>query len=125
MRRRCSACGKVKDKRGFFASTHYHCKKCRLVYQRANREEASRRARKHELKRKYGLTLEQYDAMLEAAGGRCECCGKEWHRKLYVDHCHTTGKVRGLLCATCNVAIGMIETHPDIMDAFDYLSQRS
>ena len=58
--------------------------------------------RKSHLKRKYGLTLEEYDAMLEAQGGVCAICGepRPEERTLHVDHDHETGAIRGLLCFT-------------------------
>ncbi len=67
-------------------------------------------------KRKYGLSPDAYDAMLVEQGGRCACCGepfsgptKDGKRSVCVDHCHKTGRVRGLLCSGCNVAIGKFE----------------
>lgn len=68
--------------------------------------------RKRHLERKYGITQPQWDAMFEAQGGVCALCkvpGRAGrHGKLVVDHCHETGKVRGLLCGPCNVAIGIL-----------------
>lgn len=61
----------------------------------------------NQLKHRYGLTVEEYKSMLEAAGGKCECCGEV--SKLCVDHCHSTGKVRGLLCRNCNSALGYLK----------------
>ena len=64
--------------------------------------------RKSHLKRKYGLTLEEYDAMLAAQGGVCAICRqpRPEERTLHVDHDHATGAIRGLLCFTCNNALG-------------------
>jgi hypothetical protein len=61
--------------------------------------------------KKYGLTLEEYDAKLEAQGGACAICGSteprgRWNRHFAVDHCHETGEPRGLLCGGCNVMLG-------------------
>lgn len=62
------------------------------------------------LRHKYGITLEDRDQMLEEQGGCCAICrtdtptGYNWH----VDHCHETGKVRGLLCSKCNQALGLV-----------------
>lgn len=61
------------------------------------------------LKRYYGMTLEDYNAMLSRQSGRCAACGKAppvGGKRLYVDHDHATGNVRGLLCQHCNSAIG-------------------
>jgi hypothetical protein len=77
-------------------------------------------------KRRYGLSYEQYDAMLAAQRGLCLICKKpetslnqHTHepRLLSVDHCHETGKVRGLLCKRCNTGIGAFEEDPDLMKA--------
>lgn len=51
----------------------------------------------------YGITVKQYTAMLKAQGGGCWICGSvPKKRKLHIDHCHKSGKVRGLLCMRCN-----------------------
>lgn len=61
---------------------------------------------------KFGLTLEQYEDMLTAQGGVCKICRQpeRTKRRLAVDHNHTTGKVRGLLCAQCNTRLGHLES---------------
>lgn len=58
--------------------------------------------------RKFGLTVEQYRGMFEAQGHRCAICGKEetGRKRLSVDHCHATGRVRALLCRACNTLLG-------------------
>lgn len=69
-------------------------------------EVLKRKARAHAqaIERKYGYTIEQYDALYKAQGGVCYICGKATgkKRRLAVDHDHKTGKVRGLLCKVCN-----------------------
>lgn len=62
----------------------------------------------YDLRRVYGISLEDYGAMLEAQGGVCRICRKECASgmRLAVDHCHQTGRVRGLLCGKCNTGIG-------------------
>ena len=62
--------------------------------------------------RKFGITPEFYDFMLEYQGHSCGICRKpaaELSRRLAVDHCHATGRVRGLLCGNCNTALGMFK----------------
>lgn len=62
------------------------------------------------LRKKFDMTVEQYEAMATAQDGRCAICRKEPKRyRLAVDHCHATGRVRGLLCPRCNVALGWLE----------------
>ena len=61
---------------------------------------------------KYGVTTDEYNLMFKRQDGKCAICGKhqtEITRSLCVDHCHETGKVRGLLCSKCNSSIGFME----------------
>lgn len=57
--------------------------------------------------RRYGLTAEQHQAMIDAHGGRCALCQRD--RPLHIDHDHTSGRVRGLLCLQCNTTLGWVE----------------
>jgi hypothetical protein len=59
-----------------------------------------------ELKRIYGITLEQYMQMFTAQNGKCSICKTSNTKKLHVDHCHLTNQVRGLLCNNCNNGLG-------------------
>ena len=67
------------------------------------------------LLRTYGLSLQDAKLLWEAQERRCPCCGHDLPepsssvcRTVHVDHCHKTGKVRGLLCVRCNIAIGQV-----------------
>ena len=73
--------------------------------------------RSRALKRCYGLSQGAYDAMLDGQGGGCALCGQKCKsgRSLAVDHCHTTGTVRGLLCGNCNRGLGMFQDDPELM----------
>ena len=85
----------------------------------------------NQLRAKYGITVEEYQAMFDGQGGVCKICGKkettrvsrgEGIRSLAVDHDHNTGKVRGLLCHQCNVVLGQYEKHKDLFPKFqEYL----
>lgn len=71
------------------------------------------------LKQHYGISLEDYQKLLEIQGGKCKVCqttdsGRKTSKFLSVDHCHKTGKVRGIVCSTCNSIIGFIEKTQDI-----------
>jgi Autographiviridae endonuclease VII len=70
-------------------------------------------------KRKYGLTLDDYQTMLAAQAGGCAICGAppSEGQSLHVDHDHDTGAVRGLLCFTCNAGIGMFDHDIDLLSA--------
>lgn len=81
------------------------------------------------LKKLYGLSVSEYEEMYNEAGGCCQVCGvkeSELNRRLAVDHCHNTGKVRGLLCGKCNTALGQLDDDLDkISSLYSYLKERS
>ena len=84
------------------------------AYKQANKERAAESAWKSRLKIEYNLTIEQYNSMLTEQSGGCKICLKpDEGRKLAVDHCHSSGKVRGLLCNKCNRAIGLLNDSVD------------
>jgi hypothetical protein len=70
----------------------------------------------HKRKAKYGLDDETYTRMLEMQAGKCAICDapqeKQRYGKLHVDHCHSSGEVRGLLCAACNTSLGLFRDSP-------------
>lgn len=71
-------------------------------------------------KSNYGVTPENYSRLLVLQNGRCAICRNK--AKLYIDHCHSTGKIRGLLCSMCNLGLGHFKDSPDIMNtAIEYL----
>jgi hypothetical protein len=82
---------------------------------RYKRREASRVV--YQYRKLYGITKDQYDAMLAEQGGRCLLCFgiNADGRRLSVDHNHKTGKVRGLLCSQCNTGIGLFRDNPELL----------
>ena len=106
------------------------CKKCAAEHNRKRwavdpsmRERQAKSQRIRQLK-KFGIDMEKYQAMFLSQNGKCALCGKESSRTLHVDHCHKTGKVRGLLCGPCNLALGIVEEIGG--KAFDdYLNKQS
>lgn len=76
------------------------------------------------LRLKYGITGDEWDALMATQGGRCAICGGTHHRGngWHTDHDHDTGKVRGILCHHCNVGIGCFQDNPaGLIAAAEYL----
>jgi hypothetical protein len=124
--KKCSKCKLNKGLSEFFVSStqpsgyQSNCIDCNRIssrawYQNSSKEKTKLSSRKTLLKIKYGLTLEEYQKILESQNGVCAICGlketsisnkKGGVDSLRVDHCHTTGKIRGLLCSKCNFGLG-------------------
>jgi hypothetical protein len=95
-------------------------------YRRLNPDKVKLAKRRAEYKRKFGITIEEYDTLYLNQGGRCAIClDKPTDRRLAVDHDHITGKIRGLLCKNCNLILGHAEDNCDILErAIKYLEER-
>lgn len=93
-------------------------------WRRENPERWAAIQRRNTLKREYGITPEQYDQMLVEQAGGCAVCGQPPNgKRLHIDHCHTTGKIRGLLCSGCNRALGYLQDDPELLRvAIKYLT---
>lgn len=75
---------------------------------------------------RFGITKDDYAGMVVAQGSKCAICGTfhEYAAALAVDHCHSTGKVRGLLCRSCNTALGFLKDDVALLRAaIDYLER--
>jgi hypothetical protein len=134
MPRWCQVCRATKeDQRARKRIAVRRCYKCQVPLPEAVRQPGKAVCdncridpRKHRQKheqwrrlRKYGLTQDEYDELLQAQGGRCAACGtddpgvKGW----CIDHCHRSGKVRALLCMRCNTMAGLVDEDPAILRA--------
>lgn len=114
----CAYCGDVYTPR-FKTQKRCGSAKCAHAHRVATDE-----ARRSHLARKFGITPDEYDQMLEAQGGVCAICASTCAtgRRLAVDHDHRTGAVRGLLCFRCNVALGKFDDDLDLFaSATNYL----
>jgi hypothetical protein len=85
--------------------------------------------REKAMKHKYGITIKNYEDMVEAQNNKCAICSargeEERNGKLVVDHCHASGKIRGLLCNKCNLLLGHADDTIERLErAILYLSQR-
>jgi Autographiviridae endonuclease VII len=85
-----------------------------LVRKRRHRAAHKEELSDYNLRRRYGICLADYQALLARQGGRCATCRRKPKPKcsLQVDHCHKTGQVRGLLCNRCNTMLGMGDDDP-------------
>lgn len=98
-------------------------KEHRAAYMRAWYQKNPIKKKEYDLKKLYGITLAEYEALLVEQDGKCAICGqKDEYFNLAVDHCHGTNRVRGLLCVGCNRGIGIFRDSPDLlMKAVEYL----
>lgn len=111
----------IECRRGYcrsYGSTNKQRRNVRLrEWRRKNPGAARSKDRKARLKAKYGITPEQVQALKEKQNGCCEICRKATTR-LFVDHCHVTGRRRSLLCQTCNTFLGWYEKKADTIIRF-------
>jgi hypothetical protein len=82
-------------------------------YEKERRKEKPEAFRAIQLKRRYGMSLDDFDQMLKAQGGLCALCLTK--PAVDVDHCHSNGKVRALLCRACNLGLGMFSDKPEML----------
>jgi hypothetical protein len=111
----CSQCKIEKPLTEFFSNKsrkdgkHHQCAICHRIRTKKWQQLNPDKVKNNVLKYQYGITLEKYLEILEAQNGRCKICGTDipgGKGSFHVDHCHDSGKVRGLLCHYCNVGIG-------------------
>jgi hypothetical protein len=100
------------------------------AWREANRDRALASRVSGHMRRMYGLTMKQVEAMKEAQGQRCLCCKTKFgvlkNIKARVDHCHTTGRVRGILCNSCNTTLGHAKDNLKLLRALiRYLERTS
>jgi hypothetical protein len=119
--KRCSKCTRALPASAFAKSKDRSdglagwCKECFNAFMRNGGK------RRSLLKRTYGLTVEQYDAILAGQRGGCAVCGhppkpdRVGRKHLHVDHNHADGRVRGLLCSPCNTALGLLREDPEVI----------
>lgn len=105
------------------------CKPCHQEYKKENPAATARNRKAEKLKLRYGLTYEEWEALRENEGYACMVCGiteVELDRRLDVDHCHSSGKVRGVLCNPCNTLLGHAKDNIGILkSAIAYLENNA
>jgi hypothetical protein len=118
---------KIKEtQRIFYQNNPEYKKEYNKIYMKSYYEKNKENARKYRFK-KFNITPEDYDKIFNEQKGCCAICGKhqlEFKLKLAVDHCHTTGKIRGLCCSNCNLVIGHAHDNVEVLkNAIKYLSK--
>lgn len=123
----CKTCDKLLPSESFakcknvVSGLRSSCKKCLIIFEKNRRDHPDTRQAcikvetESRLKREYGISISERDDMVNSQDRKCKICFLE--RKLYVDHCHSTGKVRGMLCGTCNSGIGFFKDSPDMLES--------
>lgn len=104
-----------------------HCKFCRADVEKKRQQQDHYKVKRQNycLQKHYGITKEEYDNRLEKQNYSCFLCKTKIGTKaLAVDHCHTTGAVRDLLCSPCNQGLGLFRDNPQLLrDAADYIEK--
>ncbi len=88
-----------------------------IGYTSMSKEELKKYTFSYRLKKNYNLDYNDYEKMVNSQKGLCALCGKENNvgKKLFVDHCHKTKRVRGLLCFNCNTTLGKVNDSIDLL----------
>ena len=130
MRKACTWCNQVQllgeypSNKSTPDGTIDMCRSCvKKIY---NGSKTKRSNRNRELKRKYGLSIEEYEVKLKEQDCVCAICKQPSSdlKSLAVDHDHTNGKIRGLLCSKCNLGIGNLEDNPEhLINAKRYIEE--
>ena len=130
--KRCPKCKIEKDETQWYFRDRAHkifgsyCKVCdderKRETTRQRLKDPAKRAKQNKQKRlwKYGLSEEMFIGLLNRSNNSCEICQST--KKLVIDHCHKTGKVRGVLCWSCNIALGHFQDKEEkLLKALAYL----
>lgn len=135
--KRCATCGEDKPRSEYYAvsktesTLRPHCKPCHSTRRKANYAKAGGKDIPYEqlIKREYGITLADYNALLRSQAHRCAVCRRPETirskrtgelRRLAVDHDHVTGAVRGLLCHRCNILVWAFEENHAILGLINH-----
>ena len=125
-KKECSKCSKIKSLSEFtkdsYTYTKYssNCKSCINIANVAN----VKVRKKTTAKRRYNITDEQYDELMDVRN--CAICSEEFNDNRHIDHCHTTGIVRGVLCSFCNMGLGHFKDNiTSLANAIKYLKSNT
>ena len=146
--RRCARCKKYRILAQFrsngVSGLRSYCRKCENAqrydwyhtkggadwhkqWRAKNPDKLARAERRHNLKKAYGLTIDDYNLLLDKQQKRCALCRRlqsQFKKRFAVDHDHTTNKNRGLLCQDCNTGLGLLQDNPRLLrKAAEYIKE--
>lgn len=139
-RKRCPKCKVPKSTKEFskcvsrYDGLQPYCTKCRREYDKINQRKyradpaKKDKFREYDLKKRFGITLDDYNCMMDEQDGKCAICGAiygdNFGNPLTVDHCHKWGHIRGLLCRNCNYGLGNFDDNVEYLhNAIRYLNE--
>ena len=117
----CIKCGESKPLSDFYKNSitkdgkHSYCKKCLIDFSGTRHYRV-----------KYNMTREDRQKLIDQQNSQCAICGYFFksEKHTHIDHCHITGKIRGILCSHCNVALGLLKDSTEILEsAIKYLKK--
>jgi hypothetical protein len=132
MGKQCTICKELKSPSEFYKHSEGQlmgrCKACDREYKRNRyhsnaeyRDKVSKDTKERRLQKTFGISTDEYDALMKEA--KCSIC--ESTTNLVLDHCHNSGKIRGVLCRTCNTGIGHLKDSPELVARALYYLQDS
>lgn len=122
MSKLCKKCGSSFEPK--YKTQVFCCPDCNTAFYRVSKNSHPNRKYKKKtkdevLREKYGISLEVYQALSESQNHRCKICKKDIKNivkhVLFVDHCHKSHRIRGLLCGKCNSMLGFADDNPEIL----------
>lgn len=144
VQKQCSKCLEFKQLDQFYQhpkalyKRQSQCKSCRVLIQREYRElnpdinkkidrkkylRSKVQLKNERYLRNYGITLKDFNDLLEKQNNECLIC-QEKNKRFHLDHCHKTGKIRGILCAQCNTGIGLFKENVEYLtNAIRYITK--
>ena|SRR6218665_46979 len=126
--KKCSKCSEVKEVREYNKDKHTrtgYTSLCKLCIKEKSKKDKFLN-KKSRLKNLYNTTPEVVNLMLGEQNGSCAICKEDITEKNHIDHCHTTGKLRGILCRNCNIGLGHFKDNIDYLgSAINYLRKHA
>lgn len=130
-RRLCLKCSTIKNIDQFYRDSRRACKSCRIAAAKSSYINNKDLRQTMQVLRNYDISIDEYNAMREQQAGLCAICNEPERaringvtKRLQLDHCHRTNRVRRLLCGDCNTGLGRFKDSPSILrKAAEYIEE--